>query len=277
MSSARSSPWSRRSDDALRLGLAMGADSATRVWDEALVGVDGAQSPRARCGRPLGRLRPDPRWAHRDRRRHGRSPTAARRTARTPQANAVTELLVEGGSARARREVEGGSQVVQLRLPAPVTTETCLDESRYPAIPATMRHAACRSRRPRRPTLAGTQQRSPAPARASTAGVRRRGVRDESSRRPRPRTPPVSWRACCAMSEVPVKGSDMAPASSCIARPRTARFAGLRRSRHAVPCCRRRLGQPLVALVVGDAGPDEFRAVGMGGRQGRACRQPAAD
>ncbi len=129
-----------RSDDALRLGLAMGADSATRVWDEALVGVDGAAVARVldavahRTGFDLilcGRIAIDDAM--------GEVPLRLAARLGLPQANAVTELLVEGGSARARCEVEGGSQVVQLQLPALVTTQKGLNEPRYPAIPAIMK------------------------------------------------------------------------------------------------------------------------------------------
>jgi electron transfer flavoprotein beta subunit len=129
-----------RADDALRLGLAMGADSAIRVWDDALDGVDGAAvavvldavARRIGCDLILcGRIAIDDAM--------GEVPLRLASRLGLPHANAVTELSVQDGSALARCEVEGGSQVVQLRLPALVTAQKGLNEPRYPAIPAIMK------------------------------------------------------------------------------------------------------------------------------------------
>ena len=129
-----------RADDALRLGLAMGADSATRVWDEALEGVDGAATAvvldavARRLGFDLilcGRIAIDDAM--------GEVPLRLASRLGLPHANAVTKLSVEDGVALARCEVEGGSQVVKLVLPAVVTAQKGLNEPRYPAIPAIMK------------------------------------------------------------------------------------------------------------------------------------------
>ncbi len=129
-----------RADDALRLGLAMGADSATRVWEEALKGVDGASiaavldAAARRAGFDLilcGRIAIDDAM--------GEVPLRLAARLGLPHANAVTELSVENASVRARCEIEGGTQVVQLQLPAVVTTQKGLNEPRYPAIPAIMK------------------------------------------------------------------------------------------------------------------------------------------
>lgn len=129
-----------RADDALRLGLAMGADSATRVWDDGLEGLDGASvavvldAVARRVSFDLilcGRIAIDDAT--------GEVPLRLASRLGLPQANAVTELSVAGGSALARCEVEGGSQTVQLQLPALVTAQKGLNEPRYPAIPAIMK------------------------------------------------------------------------------------------------------------------------------------------
>lgn len=129
-----------RADDALRLGLAMGADSATRVWDEALKGVDGAATAvvldavARRLGFDLilcGRIAIDDAM--------GEVPLRLAARLGLPHANAATELSIESGAALARCEVEGGSQVVRLQLPAVVTAQKGLNEPRYPAIPAIMK------------------------------------------------------------------------------------------------------------------------------------------
>lgn len=129
-----------RADDALRLGLAMGADAAVRVWDEALEGADGAAVAGVlgvvaqRLGFDLvlcGRIAIDDAM--------GEVPLRLAARLGIPHANAVTELSVADGSARARCEIEGGTQVVELGLPALVTAQKGLNEPRYPAIPAIMK------------------------------------------------------------------------------------------------------------------------------------------
>lgn len=129
-----------RADDALRLGLAMGADSAMRVWDPALEGADGAgvagvlSVVAQRVGFDLllcGRIAIDDAM--------GEVPLRLAARLGIPHANAVTELSVDDDSARAKCEIEGGTQVVQLRLPALVTAQKGLNEPRYPAIPAIMK------------------------------------------------------------------------------------------------------------------------------------------
>lgn len=129
-----------RADDALRLGLAMGAGSAARVWDQSLEGLDGGAvamvlgAVAQRTGFDLilcGRIAIDDAM--------GAVPLRLAARLGLPHANAVTELTVENGSARARCEVEGGSQVVEFKLPAVVTAQKGLNEPRYPAIPAIMK------------------------------------------------------------------------------------------------------------------------------------------
>ena len=129
-----------RADDALRLGVAMGAGSAARVWDQGLDGLDGGAIAMVlgvvaqRTGYDLilcGRIAIDDAM--------GEVPLRLAARLGLPHANAVTELTVENGSARARCEVEGGSQVIDLTLPAVVTAQKGLNEPRYPAIPAIMK------------------------------------------------------------------------------------------------------------------------------------------
>lgn len=129
-----------RADDALRLGVAMGAGAAARVWDQGLEGLDGGAVATVlgvvaqRAGFDLilcGRIAIDDAM--------GEVPLRLAARLGIPHANAVTELTVENGSARARCEVEGGSQVIELKLPAVVTAQKGLNEPRYPAIPAIMK------------------------------------------------------------------------------------------------------------------------------------------
>jgi len=129
-----------RADDALRLGLAMGADEAKRVWDPAVDSGDGAAvaavlaAIATQVGFDLilcGRLAID----------DGMGQVPLRMAARLGigHATAVTKLSIEGEKVRARSEIDGGTQLVELRLPALITTQKGLNEPRYPAIPAIMK------------------------------------------------------------------------------------------------------------------------------------------
>jgi electron transfer flavoprotein beta subunit len=129
-----------RADDALRVGLAMGADSATRVWDEALARADGAAVARvleavARQGSfdlvLCGRVSIDDAL--------GEVPLRLAARLGVPHANAVTKLVVEAQHVNASAEIEGGTAVVEMDLPAVLTVQRGLNEPRYPAIPAIMR------------------------------------------------------------------------------------------------------------------------------------------
>ena len=55
-----------------------------------------------------------------------------------PSVSAVAHLTVAGGKATAEREIEGGTEVVELPLPAVVTCDKGLNEPRYPALKGIM-------------------------------------------------------------------------------------------------------------------------------------------
>ncbi|WP_419949541.1 electron transfer flavoprotein subunit beta/FixA family protein [Candidatus Palauibacter sp.] len=55
-----------------------------------------------------------------------------------PCATVVVELEIEGREARARREVEGGHEVLEFTLPAVVSTQKGLNEPRYPSLKGIM-------------------------------------------------------------------------------------------------------------------------------------------
>ena len=56
-----------------------------------------------------------------------------------PQGAFASELKVEGDTLRVTREVDGGLQTLQLRLPAVVTTDLRLNEPRYASLPNIMK------------------------------------------------------------------------------------------------------------------------------------------
>jgi electron transfer flavoprotein beta subunit len=51
-----------------------------------------------------------------------------------PCVTAITDLTLENGKAIAKREIEGGTEVVESSLPAVMTAEKGLNEPRYPAL-----------------------------------------------------------------------------------------------------------------------------------------------
>ena len=55
-----------------------------------------------------------------------------------PMVNVVTRLEIDGGRAAATNEIEGGSQVVEVPLPAVFTAQKGLNEPRYPSMKGIM-------------------------------------------------------------------------------------------------------------------------------------------
>ncbi len=55
------------------------------------------------------------------------------------QGTFASKVTVEGGSLKVEREIDGGAQVVDLALPAIVTTDLRLNEPRYAALPNIMK------------------------------------------------------------------------------------------------------------------------------------------
>lgn len=56
-----------------------------------------------------------------------------------PQATFASEVVIEGGAAKVTREVDGGTQTLELTLPAIVTTDLRLNEPRYASLPNIMK------------------------------------------------------------------------------------------------------------------------------------------
>jgi electron transfer flavoprotein beta subunit len=56
-----------------------------------------------------------------------------------PQATFLKELKIEGESAQATREVDGGLQTIRIKMPAVVTTDLRLNEPRYASLPNIMK------------------------------------------------------------------------------------------------------------------------------------------
>jgi electron transfer flavoprotein beta subunit len=123
-------------EDVLRRALAMGADEAVHLKDDAFVGSDALGTAtilqRAIAGRPYdliltGAISGD------EARGHVGPMLAAMLD--IPMVALATELSVEGGTATVRHEVEGGlERITRIVLPALVTAQTGLNEPRYVSI-----------------------------------------------------------------------------------------------------------------------------------------------
>ena len=55
------------------------------------------------------------------------------------QGTFASELVIENGTARVTREIDGGLQTIELKLPAVVTTDLRLNEPRYASLPNIMK------------------------------------------------------------------------------------------------------------------------------------------
>lgn len=131
-----------RAKEALRTGLAMGADEAVLVSDPALERADhlGIARGLAAAVRTLphdvvicGKLSTDDNAAT--------VGAALAEYLGLPQATAIAHLEMDpaGTGAVVHREVEGGVEVLAVPFPAVLTVERSLNEPRYPSLPGIMK------------------------------------------------------------------------------------------------------------------------------------------
>lgn len=128
-----------KTEEALRTGLAMGADEAIRL--------DGASQDPLQAARAIAQaLKEIPhdlilagkQAVDDDQSQVG--PLVAE-FLDLPQATVVVALEVDpaGRTGRAKREIEGGAQWVEFSLPAVITAQKGLNEPRYPSLPGIMK------------------------------------------------------------------------------------------------------------------------------------------
>ncbi len=129
-----------RAAEALRAGLAMGADQALHIQDAALAAADHLAVARALAAaiKPLspdlvlcGKLATDDNAAI-------VGPALAEFLG-LPQATAVTRVELGEKTARVHREVEGAVEILEVSLPAVLTVERGINEARYPSLPGIMK------------------------------------------------------------------------------------------------------------------------------------------
>jgi len=128
-----------RALDALRKGLAMGADRAVLVSDDAAAGSDLVATSYA-LAKALEREQPDLvlfgqqasdgdgacLWA------------AVGERLRRPVISQAAELSVEGGKVRGKRQTEFGYDAIEAPLPAVVAVSDAINEPRYPSLKGIM-------------------------------------------------------------------------------------------------------------------------------------------
>lgn len=129
-----------RVQEALRSALALGADRATRLAVDDAVAFDPLAAARVLAAH-LREEAPDlvllgGRQADWDSAALG---PALAEALDWPASDWTTELSVDGGTVRTRHDRDGGSEALDMPLPAVVTTQQGLNEPRYPTLPNIMK------------------------------------------------------------------------------------------------------------------------------------------
>jgi len=125
--------------DALRKALAMGADRAVLVSDEALAGSDLVGTAKALAG-ALGREEADlVLFGQQSADGDGACLWAAvAEHLRRPTISQAAELAVEDGSVTGKRQTEFGYDTIRAPLPAVVAVSDAINEPRYPSLKGIM-------------------------------------------------------------------------------------------------------------------------------------------
>jgi len=128
--------------ETLRTALAMGADEAVHVWDQAFEGGDSLANARvlAKVVETMGfdLILGGKQGIDYD---AAQTCAAVAEALGWPQACVVVGLELDAASrkATARRRIEGGDEVVEIELPAVITCEKGLNEPRYASLPGIMK------------------------------------------------------------------------------------------------------------------------------------------
>ena len=131
-----------KAQEALRYCLAMGADRAVLINDPALAGADSYGVSIA-----LAKLLSEKEagfdiiFAGKEAVDDGAGQVPSRLAEKLDlaQANVVTSFELSDGRATATREIDGGSETLELALPALISAQKGLNEVRYPSLPGIMK------------------------------------------------------------------------------------------------------------------------------------------
>lgn len=131
---------SSRAAEALRTALAMGADKAVLISDPALDEADEWAAAEA-LAKAVSSLSYDVILAGRIAIDDGSSQVAVRLAEKLniPSVSSVLKLDLDGSNAAATREIDGGTEVIALSLPAVFTAQKGLNEPRYPSVAGIMK------------------------------------------------------------------------------------------------------------------------------------------
>ena len=125
-----------QSDEVLRKCLAMGADHAVRLTDEAFDGSDAAATARILC-EAIRKMTFDLilTGVQADDDGYGHVGAALAQMLGVPHATLVTQLQLEAKKATVHRELEGGlEEVLEIGLPAVLTIQTGINQPRYVSV-----------------------------------------------------------------------------------------------------------------------------------------------
>lgn len=128
-----------KTEEALRTGLAMGADKAVLVKDDALTTSDAYRTAHILAA-AIKKLGPDLVLCGKQAIDLDNHQVAGRvaEILNWPQALVVTKLEIGDGSLTAHRQIEGGSEVIEIPLPAVVSAQKGLNEPRYASLKGIM-------------------------------------------------------------------------------------------------------------------------------------------
>lgn len=129
-----------RTTEALRTALAMGADKAVQVTDDAAEGADALGVAKI-LAKVIAEIGPDlvfcgQRGVDYD---IGATGTILADLLGWPHVALVTKVDVEDGQVTCSRPIEGGTVVLEAKLPAVLTTQKGLNEPRYASLPGIMK------------------------------------------------------------------------------------------------------------------------------------------
>jgi len=130
----------KEADEALRTGLAMGADKGIHICDDKLAGSDALVTAKLLSAAIktlpydiifCGKLAVDT--------NNGQVGAMVAELLNIPHQTALTKLEIKDKIATVQKDVEGGKAVVETQLPALFTTEKDLNKPRYPSLPGIMK------------------------------------------------------------------------------------------------------------------------------------------
>lgn len=125
---------------ALQQCLAMGADHAILMEDSNLLDAD-SHTYAVVLSRVLQSMEYDLILCGRESVDEGASqvPSRLAEILELPQVNVVSALKIENGKAQATRDIEGGSELVEVDLPAVISVQKGINEVRYPSLRLVMK------------------------------------------------------------------------------------------------------------------------------------------